>query len=219
MQLLGRKQFEARRKERSPDRRLYIDPLLDENQIGEVTIDLRLGYDFMVSILTRKPYIGLDASDDGHRSTHSYFRMTRRELGERFILYPSQVVLATTLEYIAMPSDVYADVLSRSSYTRLGVHMNSMVQPGYRGCITLELFNHGNNALELIVGSRICQARLFEIDGTTRYQDGANPRKYYGNVRPTPSRASMDRDVERLAAIRRAGLEQYRSTDRPRPQG
>lgn len=207
MQLLGRKQFSERMKETSPGRRLYIDPLLDESQIGEVTIDLRLGYDFLVSILTRKPYIGLDSSENGHRSTHSYFKMTRRELGDKFILYPSQVVLATTLEYVAMPSDVYADILSRSSYTRLGVHMNSMVQPGYRGCITLELFNHGNNALELIVGSRICQARLFEIDGATQYQDGANPRKYYGNVRPTPSRASMDRDVEQLAAIRQSGSE------------
>lgn len=37
--------------------RLGIEPLLDDKQIGEMTVDLRLGYDFLVSIVTRRPYI------------------------------------------------------------------------------------------------------------------------------------------------------------------
>lgn len=36
---------------------LWIEPLLDEDQIGEVTTDLRLGYDFLVSIMTRRSLI------------------------------------------------------------------------------------------------------------------------------------------------------------------
>ena len=31
------------------DDSLFIDPLLSENQIGNFTVDLRLGYDFIVS--------------------------------------------------------------------------------------------------------------------------------------------------------------------------
>lgn len=38
---------------------LFIDPLLNEDQIGNFTIDLRLGYDFLVSIMTRRPSIEL----------------------------------------------------------------------------------------------------------------------------------------------------------------
>ena len=67
---------------------LWIEPLLDEAQIGEVTVDLRLGYDFLVSIVTRRPFIGMARSESGFRSIGSYFQPTRRELGERFILYP-----------------------------------------------------------------------------------------------------------------------------------
>jgi dCTP deaminase len=104
---------------------LFIDPLLDPEQIGEVTVDLRLGCDFLVSVLTRRPFISTVKDDDGFRGIASYFRGTRREFGDRFILYPNQIALACTLEYIALPSDVYADVLTRSSYTRLGVHMNT----------------------------------------------------------------------------------------------
>ncbi|SIT53926.1 Deoxycytidine triphosphate deaminase (fragment) [Mesorhizobium prunaredense] len=99
---------------------LWIEPLLDPAQIGELTTDLRLGYDFLVSIVTRRPYIGVAKDDAGFRAVSSYFQPTRRELGERFILYPDQIVLTTTLEYVALPSDVYADVFTRSSYTSSG---------------------------------------------------------------------------------------------------
>lgn len=178
---------------------LWIEPLLDQKQIGELTVDLRLGYDFLVSIVTRRPYIGIARDNERFRAISTYFQPTRRELGERFILYPDQVVLATTLEYVALPSDCYADVLSRSSYTRLGISVNTMVQPGFRGCFSVELFNHGNNPVELVVGAKMFQMRLTQVADGMAY--GALERKYFGNVRPTPSRAADDEDLVRLRAI------------------
>lgn len=175
---------------------LFIDPLLDANQIGAVTVDLRLGCDFLVSVLTRRPYIGIYRGSD-YRSTKSYFQNTRRDIGDKFILYPNQVVLTTTLEYLTLPSDVYADIITRSSYNRLGISISTMLQPGFRGCAPIELFNHGNNAVELVVGSRMFQARLTRLDAKTTYLTG-EPRKYYGDVRPTASRASYDADLDRL---------------------
>ena len=184
------------------DKALFIEPLLDQSQIGEVSIDLRLGSDFLVSVLTRRAFISSMKSDDDYRGASSYFRTTRRELGDRFILYPGQIALSCTLEYIGLPADVYADVISRSSYTRLGLHINTMIQPGFRGCFALELFNHGNNPVELVVGSRICQSRLFVIGNVTTYSGTAQPRKYFGNVRPLTSRAAEDGDLDRLERIK-----------------
>ncbi len=181
---------------------LFIDPLIDEKQIGSVTIDLRLGYDFLVSIFTRKPFIELTKEQDHfNRGISSYFQETRREIGEKFILYPGQVVLSTTLEYVALPPNVYADILSRSSYTRLGIHINTMLQPGFRGCAPLELFNHGNNAVELVVGSKICQVRLFKLDEEAPYQTDSS-RKYFGDVRPKISKADQDKDIEFLSRLK-----------------
>ena len=181
---------------------LFIDPLLDiDSQLGEVTIDLRLGYDFLVSIMTRKPFVEISNKNTEFRSIGSYFQKTRREVGERFVLYPNQVVLTTTLEYVSLPSNVYADILSRSSYTRLGIHINTMVQPGFRGSIPIELFNHSNNAIELIVGSRILQARLFKVGDNSEYFSANNARKYLGNVRPTASKADSDDDIQILDKI------------------
>jgi dCTP deaminase len=181
---------------------LRIDPLLDPAQVGEVTVDLRLGCDFLVSILTRKPYISTLKSDPSFRGIASYFQTTRREFGDTFVLYPNQLALTTTLEYIGLPSDVYADILSRSSYTRLGLHLNTMIQPGFRGCFPIELFNESNNPVELMVGARVFQARLFATDFKSSYRTPGSARKYIGNVRPVASRAADDPDLALLARIR-----------------
>lgn len=178
---------------------LFIDPLLDQNQIGDLAVDLRLGYDFLVSIVTRQPSISIRGSDRSNRTINSHFQETRREIGSGFVLYPNQVVLATSLEFVALPNNVYGDVLSRSSITRLGVHINTMIQPGFRGCVPLELFNHGNNAVELVVGSRICQLRMSRLSEDGNY--AAHPRKYYGDVRPSVSRADKDKEMELLNKI------------------
>jgi dCTP deaminase len=179
--------------------RIYIDPLLEATQVGEVSVDLRLGPDFLVSLLTRKPAVELASAT--RRDVSSYFRLTRRDVGQKFILYPSQVVLATSLEYVALPADVYADIITRSSYSRLGVQLNTMIQPSFRGCIPLELVNHSNNPVELIVGSRVVQARLFSLDEDSDYQGPTANRKYLGNVRPMVSRAQDDDDLNTLGRL------------------
>lgn len=201
MQLLTRSDI-VERIERQGDTAIHISPLLDESQIGEVSIDLRLGYDFLVSINTRKPFINTSRDGNDYRPVSTYFNPTRREIGDRFMLYPGQVVLTTTLEYVSMPVDCYADLLSRSSYNRLGLQINTMFQPGYRGCLSAELFNHGNSAVELVVGSRIFQTRFFALPEATEYE-GAGARKYIGNVRPVPSAAADDWDSDQLSRIRR----------------
>lgn len=202
MQLLDRAQILASVNSEDPGT-LFFDPLLQEDQICNMSVDLRLGYDFLVSVMTRKPVMELHPTDETgkHRPVRTFFQETRRDLGERFVVYPGQIVLATTLEYVSLPNDVYGDVLSRSSYTRLGLAMNTMVQPGYRGCISLELFNHGNNPVELIVGSRICQIRLFRCSDNGGYLSEGKARKYFCNVRPTVSAAEMDNELNVLNSI------------------
>lgn len=199
MSVLGKERLLQLLASDDPDS-LFVDPLLQVEQVQELTIDLRLGYDFLVSIVTRQPSISLRALAEGtSRSISSYFQETRRELGSSFVLYPNQVVLATSLEYVALPPNVYADVFSRSSLTRLGVPLATMVQPGFRGCIPFEFFNHGNNAIELVVGARVCQMRLSEVSAYTVYAN--QPRKYFGDVRPRVSKADVDKELLQLRSI------------------
>lgn len=186
-----------------PNKGIFIHPLLDSNkQIGEVTVDLRLGYDFLVSIMTRKPSILVSNEHEDWRDPATYYQLTRRDLGECFILYPNQVVLTSTLEYIGLPENIFADVLTRSSYNRLGINISTMVQPGFRGCFALELFNHGNNPVELVVGSRIVQARFFELSESHEYE--GHERKYFSQVRPVAPKVSLDEEMVKLVRCKRS---------------
>ena len=154
--------------------------------------------------MTRRPSVELAPSPTHpHRSIESYFQETRRDLGDTFVLYPGQVALTTTLEYVSVPADMIADVVTRSSFNRLGVHLSTTVQPGYRGCISLELLNHGQSPIELVVGGRIVEARFYKLENAHDYIDAnRSPRKYLANVRPLVSQADRDKELEPLAKIR-----------------
>jgi dCTP deaminase len=181
--------------EQSDANSLFIEPLLRAEQVGALSVDLRIGYDFLVSVLTRRAAIEVfRAEQKQRRGIHSFFQETRRRFGERFVLYPHQAVLGTTIEYVALPTNMYAEISIRSSYSRLGLDVQTVMQPGWRGAIPLEIFNHSNTPVELVVGACFCQARIFELDANQNYV-GAGTRKYYGNVRPTISKVDEDRDL------------------------
>lgn len=200
MSLVPRAELLARLNSGKEDQ-VFVDPLLSQEQVGEISLDLRLGYDFMVSVQTRKPSITL-LKNDSFRDPSLFFQESRRDIGEAFVLYPSQAVLATTLEYVGLPSDLYADVVSRSSYNRLGITLHSMFQPRFRGCLSLELFNHSNSPVELVVGSRVVQARFHKVGVESGYLGAGDPRKYVGHVRPVTSRAAEDKDLVTVQKLR-----------------
>jgi dCTP deaminase len=205
MSLWTRKQLldGLRGKDGSPPS-LHILPLLSENQIGQVSIDIRLGYDFLVAVPNRQPAIRVAAdSATLGLGPRAHFQETRREIGDPFVLYPNQLVLSTSIEYFSIPNDTYAEVTSRSSYSRLGISVSGAMQPGFRGCVPLELLNHGNVPVEVAVGARICQVRLLQLDGAANYHDEAGSRKYYGQVRPTVSKAPEDGELSRLVSLPR----------------
>lgn len=180
--------------------KLCIRPLLDDTQIGEIGIDFRLGYDFMVSIQGREAFINASKNEwiDGgnQRNIHQFFQTTRRQIGETFILHPHQTVLAVSLEYVKLPENCFMKLYMRSSYSRLGITISTVAQPGYCGCLSLELTNNNNNPINLTVGARIIQGILFRLGSNVPYFNSA--RKYACQVRPEPSVITLDNDLNIL---------------------
>lgn len=172
---------------------LVITPLLDKKQIGVSSIDLRLGTKFKTEVKTRKPIIEITDDD-----IEGFFDETFRSFGENFILYPNQLVLCNSFEYIRLPDNIVGLVYARSSLNRLGIQLSSIVQPGYAGSLTLELINKGNNAVNLMVGMRIVQLILFKVDDSLDKSYNINITKYIGNIDPIVSQISKDSDLKVL---------------------
>src|SRR6266850_3244344 len=151
MSVLGKEEIKHAM-ERPLGKRLVITPLLDPvNQIGDSSVDVRLGNEF---ILIRKRTFGtlnLGEPKSIRDELNKYQEKIRIELHKEFILHPNQLVLGSTLEYIRLPDDIACYVIGRSSWGRLGlvIATASAVAPNFRGCITLELINHGEVPLVL----------------------------------------------------------------------
>ena len=178
---------------------LVISPLLEKSQISSVSVDFRLGCDFLASIQGRDPFIDASIRDGKTGNLNNFFQETRRQLGDTFILHPSQTILASSLEYFKMPTDLMALANMRSSYARLGLNILSRLEPGYCGCINLELTNTGKNAIRLTVGACMFQMHFLEIKRDQRYYD--RPRKYLCQVRPQLSNLHGDNDLSILEQV------------------
>lgn len=178
---------------------LIISPILEDEQISEMTIDLRLGYDFLVSIQGRWAYLNSAASSPEHGAFNKFFQESRRKIGDTFLLHPNQTVLASTLEYIKLPNNLTAILSTRSSYNRIGLNLTSIFQPGYCGCLSVELTNSSNNPIQVRVGAAMFQIRFVQTSQPTNYF--AKRRKYICSVKPELSGANKDKDLDILAAI------------------
>ncbi|WP_462315287.1 dCTP deaminase [Methanobrevibacter sp.] len=185
-------------KEYLKEGKIGFDPLTDEKQIQPSSIDMRLGDEFKVFKVIRKPYIDPDDEED----LASYMESTIVPEGEAFIIHPNEFALATTLEYVKLPDDIVARVEGRSSMGRLGVTMHvtaGFIDPGFEGRITLEISNIGSMPVALYPGQRVCQI-VFETMTTPSELPYGHPErnsKYMGQTRPESSRIKLDYELKK----------------------
>lgn len=80
-------------------------------------------------------------------------------------LQPGEFALASTLEEFRMPADVLGVVHDKSTWARRGLAaQNTVIEPGWRGFLTLELTNHGREPLWLEHGVGIVQVIFHLLD-------------------------------------------------------
>jgi len=164
---------------------LKISPL-EEIQIQPASVDVRLGDTFSIVEDSASGVITL-----GHEIKYKTIKT------DKYVLLPGQLVLATTMEYFELPNDLTAFVEGRSSLGRMGLFIQNAgwVDPGFKGEITLELYNANRCAICLEAGRRVGQLVFAKMD-----QAAQNPYngKYQGQTGATGSRVFMDKDAKFL---------------------
>ena len=164
------------------EKSIVVEPL-EAYQIQPASIDLRLGRQFLKLDENTLDALSLD-------SELPYVRLDKEEI----IIPPQTFLLATTVEYIRIPTNVTAFVEGRSSIGRIGLFIQNAgwVDPGFEGNITLELFNANRLPIRLASGRRICQIVFAFMDKETRTPYAG---KYQGQRGTVGSR--IFRDLER----------------------
>lgn len=158
---------------------LVVTPL-EENQIQPASIDIRIGNTYSIVEDSPSGIIRLDEEIEYRKIT-----------ADKYILLPGQFVLATTMEFVELPDNLTAFVEGRSSLGRLGLFIQNAgwVDPGFKGEITLELFNANRCAIELNAGRRVGQLVFAKLD-----EHALNPYrgKYQGQKGATGSKVFLD---------------------------
>ena len=136
---------------------LRVIPCNDED-IQPCSIDLHLGKELM---------------------TVSGKRIDIRE--DSYHLKPHEFVLGATEEYVEIPNYLCGQVDGRSSIARLGVSVHQTggyIDAGYRGNITLEIYNASDKPFELFLGDSICQIIFHVLSSECKRPYGTLGSKY-----------------------------------------
>ena len=176
MGILNKTEIKDRMKLTDYNDKLLITPLLTEDQIGPGSVDVRLGSSIIIPKKSYADKQDVTNPEISRQVEQRLYDRRRLKYKSKFLLHPNQLILAVTLEYISLPDNVACVIASRSSWGRLGlvVATAAMVQPGYKGCLTLELANLSESPIALYPGLPVGQLVFHEVN------IGGGGKKYEG---------------------------------------
>jgi len=152
---------------------LLITPLVDGGkEIGSSSVDLHLGHEFIVFKQAKVTCIDVKESEKLDENVYRYQDKQRITRGQSFVLHPHQLALGASIEYIALAANIAGQIVGRSTWGRTGlvIATATKVDPGFKGCITLELVNEGEVPLVLYPGLRVAQIILYKAKRQAQYK-------------------------------------------------
>jgi dCTP deaminase len=106
-------------------------------------------------------------------------RIEIRDPGHEPVWKDGRFTIASAMEEFHMPNNLTGIVHDKSTWARRGLSVfNTVIEPGWKGFLTLELVYHGDEVLEIPAGAGIAQVLFHQVavpasyDG--KYQDQAD---------------------------------------------
>lgn len=144
---------------------------MGEHQMGNVTIDVKLGNHFLVPIKDQV----IDVTDP-------YAEVLYEDYKGAYTLFPGEFVLAVMKEKIALGDQVAGTIYGRSNTSRLGLVISEgpIIDPGFEGYITLELYNQAPYPIILREDFRIGHIAFQKVDPVEVPYSKKKNNKYAG---------------------------------------
>lgn len=101
--------------------------------------------------------------------------------GDVCVIPPNSFILARSVEYFRIPSNVLAICLGKSTYARAGLIVNTTpFEPGWHGYVTLEISNTTPLPAKVYANEGIAQVLFFEGDKPCEVTYADRAGKYQG---------------------------------------
>ena len=179
----------------NPSDPLVIRPMPDLDALrvsGSASVDIRLGCWFQVFRGPRLTHLDVYKAGSTAPSESQLTKKHYVPFGSPFILHPRAFVLAVTLEWIRLPSNLAGYVIGRSSWGRHGLIIATAtgVHPGFTGCLTLELTNVGEVPITIKPGTTICQLFFHSVEAGN--PQNVDKSRFVGHRMPTIGAIQLD---------------------------
>lgn len=192
---------------------VLITTPIPETQLQPNSVDLTLGSEWrklkpnvdrmVFNSSPNSPDFTVDNAIDISSSIqydHGYFedKYINGKHRQIYVLKPGEFVLMDSKEVLNIPNGILSFVHGRSSIARLGIQIEQagLIDAGFRGTITFEIFNQSYFPIILYPGIRIAQVYFFKAErAKMAYGKLGKGSKYYEQTGPTGSRINLDREI------------------------
>lgn len=142
--------------------KISFTPQIDRFQLQAHSVDLRLGFTFLVP---KTWYVTKNGREQLHMDYYSserpdYFDVVELEKGQFFDLLPGEHILVSSLESVKLPDDLMGVMYPRSSVNRKGISVDQtgIIDSGYEGQLVIPIRNNTQSqTVRLYPGERFCQ--------------------------------------------------------------
>lgn len=145
--------------------------------LGEAGYDIRIKQQINFTSLRGKPILLVTEVNHQHETVGATIQD-----GGRF-------TLASAIEEFQMPEHLMGIVHDKSTWARRGLSVfNTVIEPGWKGFLTLELVYHGNTPLHIPAGAGIAQVVFHEVKCPAAY----NGKYQNQENKPVPAKGAGD---------------------------
>ena len=147
--------------------------------LGEAGYDIRIKQDIAFLPGNFEGLVPYGNRDEKGRLGFKKIRVDQQSVWDAHQLTPGRFTIASAMEEFTMPSDLVGIVHDKSTWARRGLSVfNTVIEPGWKGFLTLELVYHGNSELIIPAGAGIAQVVFHYTQ---------NPAHYNGRYQNQPN--------------------------------
>lgn len=162
---------------------LRFTPALDKFQLQPHSIDLRIGFKFILMkswTVSRKGRVALKVDYGENRS---YLETIILKSGQYFEILPGEFIGIETLESVKIPPGLMGILYPRSSINRRGlsVDLTGIIDAGYEGHLLVPVRNNtASQIIQIYPGERFCQIVLEDLARPVVKNNGRYQKKVLG---------------------------------------
>jgi dCTP deaminase len=133
--------------------------------------------------------------DMNHPINYRQAEMDEEDGCKSVLIQPGEFLLMSSNEELNIPNGIIAFVAGRSSIARLGIQVEQagLIDAGFKGTITFEVYNQTKNPIRLYKGMRIAQVYFIKAEyADSLYGSADRSSKYQSQVLATGSRIHKD---------------------------